>query len=556
MKILLGAINAKYNHTNLAIRTIEKYVKQHRSQYSDNSITYDEWTINMPVQEILRGIYRHKPGMILLSTYIWNAEITAKIIPEIKKILPEAIIGLGGPEVSYNAVEWMDKFPAVDFIMKGEGEETVSEIAQGKNLKNIAGLYIRHDGEILFTQERNPICNLDDIPFPYDDFSEPEHKIYYYESSRGCPFTCAYCMSSLDKNVRFYSLERVFNDLEKFLSAGVKLVKFVDRTYNLKEERYLSIWQFILEHHNGKTMFHFEIEAEFLSEKALEFISHVPENVMQFEIGVQSCNSKTLEASGRSKETEKLFTNIRRIPKTIHTHLDLIAGLPFEDLNSFGDSFEKTMNLNPDALQLGFLKVLHGTKMEILAKENKCHWMDSPMYEILSTPWLSYDDILFLKDLEILLDAIYNSGLFKTSMNYVSRIFGWKKFFFECTAKARNDGALDSPKKTAFWFDWLASTFAEDSTFMELLKFDFIRQGKTSRFPQWMSHKYSKEGHLDAMCANEEKFPDRIEFAFSEYDEFSINPFAAQPEKTKGTYKVLFVYARHNSTMKNCTILL
>lgn len=554
MKILLAAVNSKFNHTNIAVRSIVRYVKKN---FGDAEILFDEWTINMPVQEILRGIHSHKADTIIFSTYIWNSEIIQKILKDIKKIFPKILVGAGGPEAGFDAENWLIKNEALDFVVCGEGEKTILEISEkGKISQEIKGLYIKENGEIKFTGERDLICNLDELPFPYEKIEDPDNRIYYFESSRGCPFNCSYCMSSLDKRVRFFSLERTCGDIQKFLDANVALVKFVDRTYNLNEERYLKIWQYILDHHNGKTMFHFEIEAEFLSVAALNFLQKVPENVMQFEIGVQSCNPKTLEAVGRSKEIKKLFENIKRIPKTIHTHLDLIAGLPFEDLNSFGDSFEKVLSLKPDALQLGFLKVLHGTVMKSFAGKNGWQWMTSAPYEVLSTPYLSYEEILFLKDVEILTDAIYNSGIFSVTANYIGRKIGWKKFFFEAAKHARKSGALDDARKNIFWFKWLADYFAEDKIILQILKFDYMKLQKTSCFPEWMNHIYKKENHLEAMNVNEKLFDNRIEFAFSDYDEFSIDPLAEHPEETSGTFKYLFVYKRHNSKIKNCQIKL
>ena len=557
MKILAAAINARFNHTNIAVRSIVRYVQERLDCYCDCGIEFAEWTINMSKDQILRGMTVAEPDMVLFSTYIWNSEMVQKIIPDIKKILPHVIIGAGGPEAGFCPEFWLRKFSQVDFIMAGEGEETVLQIALGNRLEDVAGLYLRKkDGNIFFTGTRELICDLDQLPFPYDSFEDPEHRIYYYESSRGCPFSCSYCMSSMDRHVRFRSVERTCHDIQKFLDANVSLVKFVDRTYNLNEERYLAIWQYILDNHNGKTMFHFEIEAEFLSEKALCFIEKIPSGIMQFEIGVQSCNEKTLEAVGRSKETARLFENIKRIPETIHRHLDLIAGLPYEDLGSFGESFDRVMKLKPDALQLGFLKVLHGTTMKDYAEKNGWQWMEGAPYEVLSTPYLSFVHILFLKDVEILLDAFYNKGIFRRTMDYVIRRTGCRNFFFDAAEKARADGTLDADRKTAYWFDWLARYLEKDSIALELLKFDFLSMAKTSRFPVWMKHNYDKSRHLDAMNKNECRFDSRIEFAFSEYDEFTVNPASAEPEKTRGTFRVLFVYERHNSSIINCQIIL
>ena len=565
-KILLVAINACYNHTNLAIRTISQYINK------PELVEFAEWTINQPEGEILRGIVEHNPSLVVFSTYIWNVEITTKIMGDLKKVLPEVVIGSGGPEIGYCADFYLKKIPSLDFVIFGEGEKTSKCIAEcfeqsagadsfKKSLADIKGIYIRGGvsekageagvSKTIFTGDRELICNLDEIPFPYPVIDDPDNRIYYYESSRGCPFTCAYCMSSIDKKVRFTSLERTFKDIQRFLDANVRLVKFVDRTFNLGEDRYISIWQYILDHHNGKTMFHFEIEAEFLSEKALDFLQKVPKGVMQFEIGVQSSNKETLKAVGRSPNIEKLAQNISRIPRTIHSHLDLIAGLPFENLESFGHSFDYVMELRPDALQLGFLKVLHGTVMEQYSEKNGWLWMENPPYETLSTPYLSYQDILFLKDIEKLVDAYWNSGSFETVMTFVfGKISSWE-FFSKMVDFCRKNQVFVQPRREAFWFEFLAQILKENSireidgkTAHELLRFDFIRGGKKGGFPDWYEHRYDKEEHRRALEKHASLDNARIGFAHSDYEEFSVNPFDAGQ---KGKFKVLFSYPRRDA---------
>lgn len=527
MRFLLAAINSRFNHTNIAVRGIARFVGK-------ENVFFDEWTINQSEGEILRGLAGHKPDVVIFSTYIWNAAIVQKLLVDIKKILPDVILGLGGPEATYNSVTYLNRFADVDFVCYGEGETATEEIVQVlenggglQALKTVKGLFVRDEnGEALFTGERELICNLDVLPFVYDDLSQADTKIYYYESSRGCPFSCAYCMSSLDKRVRFKSLEKVKAELKLFLDAGVKLVKFVDRTYNLQEDRYLAIWQFILDNHNGKTMFHFEIEAEYLSEKALDFLKKVPHGVMQFEIGVQSSNPEVLKAAGRSPEIKKLGENIRRIPGTIHKHLDLIAGLPLENLDSFANSYDYVMGLKPDALQLGFLKVLAGTKMFEYAKEGGWLWMENPPYETFSTPFLSWEEMLFLKDVEVLTDAYWNCGIFGRTMEYVFEAAGGRmwNFMSSCARLARRDGTLDSAKKPVFWFDWLAENCEkldaglEKAALVEKLKYDFMKLGKTGNFPAWFDRHYDKDKHLAAMIAHEEKTGIRINYRNSEWD--------------------------------------
>ena len=574
MKILLAAVNACYNHTNLAVRSICHYVNK------SELVDFAEWTINQNVQEILRGIAEQNPDVVMFSAYIWNAEIIQKLICDVKKILPNCVVGAGGPEVSFYAEGYLKKLLPLDFIVCGEGEATVCEIVQIyeklfndcdfagnlflENIKNCKGIYTKLGEEINFSGNRELIQDLSDLPFAYPQITDPDNRIYYYESSRGCPFSCSYCMSSLDKRVRFMPLERVYEDLQRFLDANVRLVKFVDRTYNLKPERYIAIWEYILNHHNGKTMFHFEIEAEFLDEEALAFLQKVPAGVMQFEIGVQSANKKTLEAVGRSCGIEKLAENIKRIPRTIHSHLDLIAGLPFEDLESFGKSFDYTMALKPDALQLGFLKVLHGTQMEAFAVENNWKWMDNPPYETFSTPYMSYDDMMFLKDVEVLLDAYWNSESFEKTMNYIGKTFGFWNFFSNFAKYAKSEGVFAVPRRESFWFEFLAKVvmntqFAEREEakiIYELLRFDFICSGKKGGFPNWYKHNYDKDFHRNALEQNGGVTNARLDFAYSDYDEFCVNPFEDNVEWGKNC-SVLFMYQRKNvENSRNRQILL
>ena len=607
MTFLLVAINASYSHTSLAVRSLS----------ACTGIPFCEFTINQPVGEILRGIEKQKPDAVLFSTYIWNAEITAKIIPDVKKVLPESIVGAGGPEFSYRAAHYLQMLSELDFIMWGEGERVLKALVKESSekeeflfkLKDISGLFLRNnDGQepggriscdsgqepggriscdsiggqtYIFTGEQELIWDLGELNFPYPMLEDgTAHKgwidshIFYYESSRGCPYSCSYCLSSVDKKVRFMPLERVYKDLQIFLDANVPLVKFVDRTYNLNPERYISIWQYILEHHNKKTMFHFEIEAEYLSKEALEFLQQVPADVMQFEIGVQSANKKTLQAINRSDNIEKLAENIKQIPRTIHQHLDLIAGLPFENLESFGKSFDFVMALKPDALQLGFLKVLSGTQMEKYAKENGWKWMKNPVYETFSTPYMPYEHMMFLKDLETLVDAYWNSGKFPHVMAYVERNIGFWKFFYDMTKWGQTLGIFDAPHRKTFYFELLARgdrpewgvagqlgkilcpagegggrrvsgwSQGETSPLYDLLRYDFVLRGKQGGFPQWYTHRYNKDRHRELLNQNGGVKNARLDFAFSEYEAFDWNVDAEVPEVCPQLYEKLIFYKR------------
>ena len=362
MSVLLVALNSKFSHTNLAVRSIANYVDNNlNSQNRANIISFDEWTIQEPILDVLRGISAYNPQVVIFSVYIWNCTQCYAVAKELKKILPNILIGAGGPEVSFKTKDFFKENPFFDFLVKGEGEKITLELCKilyekdditlgFENLKS----FVKNTPLIdLQTFNLDLIEDLSVLPFPYPEFMRenqgknplgPEahavNRILYYESSRGCPFSCSYCLSSIDKTVRFMPLERVFEDLQIFLDANVKLVKFVDRTFNLNEKRYIKIWEYIKNHYNGITRFHFEIAAECLSEAALDFIKDMPENSIQFEIGVQSINPKTLEEVGRKADLENLSRIIKKIPSFIHVHLDLIAGLPYESLKEFKKSFE------------------------------------------------------------------------------------------------------------------------------------------------------------------------------------------------------------------------
>ena len=603
MKTLLVSINASYSHTSLSVRALYNYVlkegkafpcakakpeesvsslatpsngPQTPARNARSYIEYKDFTINQPAGEILRGIYQSQADLILFSTYIWNAEIISKIIPDIKKILPDSFIGAGGPEFSYAAKLYLQKLTDLDFIIFGEGEIVLTSVIEklqnfneefkskvqkkvrGQDLyqilKNIKGLFVRNLNQIEFTGNQKLICDLSELPFAYPELEKQplpqdvNNKIYYYESSRGCPYSCSYCMSSLDKEVRFMPLERVFHDLQIFLDANIALVKFCDRTFNLQSQRYLEIWKYILAHHNGITMFHFEIEAENLSKQALEFLQTVPEGIMQFEIGVQSSNKETLRAISRSDNVEKLAEKVRAIPKTIHQHLDLIAGLPFEDLKSFGTSFDFVMNLKPHALQLGFLKILHGTVMEAYAKKNGWQWMQNPVYETFTTPYMTYQDFLFLKDLEVLLDAFWNSGKFPHLMNYVGQCKSYWEFFYDFTKWAQKKSVFEVARRETYWFQLFSLYLDQNKEYLnyslakDLLRYDFVLRGKQGAFPDWYVHRYSKERHRKLLEENGGISNARLDFAHSEYEVFDYNVDSKNPQNNPGPYEKLIRY--------------
>lgn len=511
-----------------------------------NRLSFLECTISEPLHDILRRITAASPSMVIFSVYIWNCDIIYRVAAELRKLLPDCLIGAGGPEVSFQAEKVLKEHSAFDFISRGEGEQTTLEIIQ--LLASGSDEFRKRIAVHPFFDPLSLFPDLAALPFPYTDAElqeEADTRIFYYESSRGCPFSCSYCLSSLDKTVRFMPLERVYADLQRFMDTGVKLVKFVDRTFNLNEKRYISIWEYIRDNWNGKTRFHFEIAAEFLSDDALAMLPSVPEGAVQFEIGIQSIHKETLKTVGRTADVDKLADRIRRIPKTIHSHVDLIAGLPHESLKEFEQSFDYAVSLEPDMLQLGFLKVLSGTEMETYAAENGFKMMSVPPYEVLETPDMSWNDLLFLKDVEKLLDAYGNSGAFTYTLRWLlgkSSYTPWQ-LYSELARRARTEGALESPHRTVFWFQFLydflsAALPASRGVWLELLRFDYIRREKVTDFPVWYTRRYDKDAHHAALTQHADMHSTRLAYAHSAYDVFDINPETLAVEKTPA----LFLY--------------
>ena len=434
MKVLLAAINAKYIHSNLGIYSLKTYGEKMLKEWGlaeQAEISLAEYTINHQMEQILQDIYKRKPDVIGFSCYIWNISYVKVILADIKKVLPDVKIWAGGPEVSYHGEAFLKEEPAVDLVMMGEGEITFAHflkaLLEGEDLKQVPGLMVRNaDGTFTNTGFRQ-VMDMSQIPFPYAfmDMKELEHRIIYYESSRGCPFSCAYCLSSIDKKLRFRSLDLVLPELEWFLQAKVPQVKFVDRTFNCKKSYAMAIWQYIRDHDNGVTNFHFEIAADLLDKDELDLLSTMRPGLVQLEIGVQSTNEKTLEAIRRKTDIEE----IREITETInswhniHQHLDLIAGLPWEDLESFKKSFNDVYEMEPEQLQLGFLKVLKGSYMEELIPTCDLLYSAAPPYEVLCTKWLSYGDVLELKDIEEMTEVHYNSRQFTCTLKELEKEF-------------------------------------------------------------------------------------------------------------------------------------
>lgn len=361
--------------------------------------------------------------MICFSCYIWNLDYVESMIRDVKKVMKDVIIWAGGPEVSYDSRETLGRLPELTGVMKGEGEKTFAKLCEvyGKrsetselSLEQIDGITFRcPDGTICERPWRVPM-DLSEVPFVYHDMKKFENKIIYYETSRGCPFSCSYCLSSIDKRLRFRSLDLVFNELQFFLDHKVPQVKFVDRTFNCKHDHAMAIWKYIQEHDNGITNFHFEVAADLLNDEEIRLIRQMRPGLIQLEIGVQSTNTDTIREIRRTMRLEEVREHVARIKEkgNIHQHLDLIAGLPYEDIKSFRKSFDDVYNMRPDQLQLGFLKVLKGSYMQEMQQEYELRYKDGPPYEVLSTKWLPYSDVIELKGIEEMVEIYYNSGQF------------------------------------------------------------------------------------------------------------------------------------------------
>ena len=420
MKILLAACNAKYIHSNLAVYDLKAY----SSDY-DEHVILREYTINQPKDEILKDIYSSGADVVCFSCYIWNISFVRELIRDLVKILPKTAFWAGGPEVSYDAEKFLTEMPEMTGVMVGEGEKTFHDLLEfyidGKDsLEEISGITYRTGDKIIHNGWRE-LMDLSAIPFVYEHLEKFENRIIYYESSRGCPFSCSYCLSSIDKKLRFRNLELVKKELQFFLDHRVPQVKFVDRTFNCKHEHAMTIWKYILEHDNGVTNFHFEISADLLREEEMELMSQMRPGLIQLEIGVQSTNPETIRAIHRHMDLKKLEHCVNRVHsfRNIHQHLDLIAGLPYEDYDTFHQSFNDVYQMKPDQLQLGFLKVLKGSLMQKEAEGYGIVYKEKEPYEVLSTNWLTYGEVLKLKMVESMVEVYYNSGQFWHTLEYL-----------------------------------------------------------------------------------------------------------------------------------------
>lgn len=516
MKILLAAVNAKYIHSNLAVYSLKAFAGEYKEQ-----IEIGEYTINQKKDEILKGLYQKRPDVLCFSCYIWNISYVTDLITEAAKLMPHTRIWVGGPEVSYDGEAFLNKYPQVEGVMVGEGEETFLELVrhytEGRtSLEQIPGIVFRDrgKGQLCRTSPRE-ILDMSMIPFPYEKIEAFNHKIIYYESSRGCPFSCSYCLSSVDKRLRFRKLDLVYRELQYFLDHRVPQVKFVDRTFNCRRDHAMGIWTYIRDHDNGVTNFHFEIAADLLTREELELMRTLRPGLIQLEIGVQSTNERTIEAIRRKMDFARVSEVVSEVHrgKNIHQHLDLIAGLPFEDYKSFGRSFDQVYRLKPNQLQLGFLKVLKGSYMHENAGEYGCVYQSREPYEVLRTKWLSYDDVLRLKGIEEMVEIYYNSGQFSTVLTEIEATASSPFMFYETLAAFYEERGYFSVSHARlrrydilleFLMEWDRAHLEE---YKERMLYDlYLRENLKSR-PGWAKDMGSYRNKIHAFYQREEETP-------------------------------------------------
>ena len=582
MKILLTAINAKYIHSNLAVYNLRAYAAHYaKGMTASDTVEIGEYTINNQMEDILEGIYKAKPDVLMFSCYIWNIAYVEELAEEFHKLRPEVPIWVGGPEVSYETESFLRCHPQITGVMIGEGEKTFCELAeyyageirsnkeakeikeiqtikQSVNLGEIAGIAYRNEEEIVFTAPRE-MLDLSDIPFCYDEAGDVKNRIIYYESSRGCPFSCSYCLSSVEKQLRFRNTELVKKELQFFIDREVPQVKFVDRTFNCNHAHAMEIWSYIKEHDNGITNFHFEISADLLKEEELALIGTMRPGLIQLEIGVQSTNGATIKEIHRTMQLERLKEVVREVQKheNIHEHLDLIAGLPFEDYDIFAKSFDEIYELRPNQLQLGFLKVLKGSYMYEHAKEYEIAYHSRPPYEVLKTKWLPYDDVLKIRQVEEMLEVYYNSGQFEVTMKVLGVLFKSAFFLFQDLGKFyEKKGYFGMShariRRSEILLEFVEETFSADTEkenlqevqnlceisdiIKESLIFDLYYRENCKSRPAWakdlstwkqVTRIYCKNGKQSHVECFSYRFPDKGERVLKELPERAEKPLYA-----------------------------
>ncbi|MBM7654192.1 B12-binding domain-containing radical SAM protein [Neobacillus cucumis] len=497
MKVICSTLNAKFIHTNLAIRYLKAYAAP------EFNIKLKEYTIKDPVLNIVSDLYQAKPDVIGFSCYIWNIEETLKVVNMLKKVDPSILIVLGGPEVTYDTAEWMENNKDVDFIVIGEGEQTfkqlLTEIAASKEYRNVYGIAYRKNEEVKMTPQMNKL-DLKELPSPYrfrEDIADLGKRITYIETSRGCPFSCQFCLSSIEVGVRYFDREKIKADIRYLMDHGAKTIKFVDRTFNISRSYALEMFRFLIDEHLPGTVFQFEITADIMRPEVIEFLNQeAPKGLFRFEIGVQSTNDETNELVRRKQNFTKLTRTVTMVKEggKIDQHLDLIAGLPEEDYASFRKTFNDVFEMRPEELQLGFLKMLRGTGVRLRADEHQYVYMDHSPYEILSNNVLSFDDIVRIKQVEDVLEKYWNDHRMDFTIEFlVSHVFSSPFDFFQ------EFGSYWDEKGWARIGHQLEDLFRRLYSFLEersvhnldviegLMKYDYLRNHKYKPRKPWWS---------------------------------------------------------------------
>jgi radical SAM superfamily enzyme YgiQ (UPF0313 family) len=523
MKILLTAINSKFVHSNLAVRYLKAFT---------NDMNYKckirEFSINDREEKILEEIIMERPNVVAFSTYIWNIEMIKRLSNLIKLVDENIEILYGGPEVSYDSQNILKELNG-EYIIEGEGEKTYREFVEYKlgkrDINSIRGLHYKIDGDIAFNGRR-PLTNMNEIVFPYEDDENLDNKIVYYEASRGCPFNCKYCLSSTVHGVRFLDVERVKKELKYFIDKEVRLVKFVDRTFNCNHKFTMAIWEFLI-NQDTNTQFHFEISADILKSEELELLRKAPKDRFQFEVGVQTTNDDVLNRINRFVNFSDIKEKVDELLqiRNIKQHLDLIAGLPGEDYTSFKKSFNDVYSIEPEEIQLGFLKLLRGSSMREEAKDYGMKYSPYPPYEILKTNDISYDELLKLKKVEEMVDKYYNSQKFNNIIKYLVNKFDTPfDFYYELGTYFDKKGYFNrnigNNEYYRVFLDFNMEILKEDNFILkEILRFDYLRFNKKRGIPDFINRNIDKE--------DEERIKERLrsKYSFKEYylESFNIN---------------------------------
>lgn len=526
MKVLLTAINSKYIHSNLAVRYLRAYTKD-----MDYECAIREFSINEREEHILEEIIEEKPDVVAISTYIWNIEMVERLSKLIKIVNPSIEIVYGGPEVSYDSMVFLKENEG-DYVIEGEGEVTYREFIEYKlgyrEIESIRGLYYKKDNNVLYNGSR-PAMSLDDVVFPYDEEEDLSNKIVYYESSRGCPFNCKYCLSSTTHGVRFRSIEKVLEELQFFIDKKVKLVKFVDRTFNCNTKHSMAIWEYLI-NADTDTHFHFEISADILKNQEIELLRKAPLDRFQFEVGVQTTNDDVLRNINRFVNFSDIKEKVEELLsiKNIKQHLDLIAGLPGEDYESFVRSFNDVHSIQPEEIQLGFLKLLKGSAMREESSKYDMKFSPYPPYEILSTNKISYEEILILKKVEEVVDKYYNSQKFNNTLKYFYKKYQESyKFFYDLGMYFDKRGyfskKIGNSEYYKVFLDFNKEILRDEDIYLkDILRYDYLTFNKKRGMPEFLRDSITKK--------EEEEIKEKYVKQYS-FREYSIEKFAIDMEE-------------------------